>query len=564
MVAINLGIFIVVTSLPAFRSVHHHWIFPLLGTALSLEWVLTGKRFAPRTFDHSTARQTVLFVWGVLLLAGVARHATILTCFDRCGSKLGFTALLAGVVFRGQVRHAEAGPWNPARSRAAGFGATVWGGYLIGRAWGLAPWVLEAGLVATAAGVWLSRRGRARLFLAGTILLFLGVRRLGTEGAIVGAGVSFALTLFWLSGRWGGPPSASVAPPAVSWKRRAFRTSLAGLLIIGVFYQALARGKVDPMARRRALLAVTPPLGGRDPGALSPLARRLREHVRVLADEIGERAIYNRNATAAARDYVADQFRKAGLAVSIKTFAPVPPVTVVRGTAFDNVEAILGSPRKGGEGVWVVGAHYDTAPGTPGADDNASGVAVLIEMARLLRAARPPREIRLVAFATEEPPSFGTQNMGSFQYVRRLREAGVSVEGMWALEMLGYYNAREGSQFYPPFLHLLFPDRGTFTAAVANWKSRGLLKKFQWAWRRSSALPLEGAVLPAFLSQAAMSDQLNFWAEGIPALMISDTAFYRNPHYHESSDRPDTLDYERMARITRALADVLKNLPVER
>jgi hypothetical protein len=396
-----------------------------------------------------------------------------------------------------------------------------------------------------------------------TVPLFIAIRHTGSEGVIIGAGVALAAFVFWLAGRWEEPvfalPEQRVAPPL--WFR-AVRTAALAAVILGIIYKAMGPMKTitDPSERRRALLKAAAGRRLPDPAVLSPLALRLRAHVVALAGDIGERSIYQRDATAKARDYVAARFRAAGLQPVLLNFAPVPPVVTVRGTTFDNVEAVLGSPRKSGEGIWVIGAHYDTAPGTPGADDNASAVAVLLELGRLLRGAGLGKEVRLVAFATEEPPSFGTRNMGSFQYARRLREAGVPVEGMWALEMLGYYNDAPGSQFYPPFMQLVLPERGHYIGAVSNFASRKLLGRFKRAWRTASDFPLVGAVLPSVLATAALSDQLNFWSEGYPALMISDTAFYRNPHYHESTDVPDSLDYEKMARVTEVLAEVLTAL----
>jgi len=195
-----------------------------------------------------------------------------------------------------------------------------------------------------------------------------------------------------------------------------------------------------------------------------------------------------------------------------------------------------------------------SAPGTAGADDNASGVAVLLEVARLIKERKPGREVRFVAFGTEEPPAFGTRNMGSWHYADRLMENGTRVHGMISLEMLGFYNPRRGSQLYPPFLQLFFPDHGSFVGVVGDVRSRSLLSTFGAAWRRSSSFPLTVSVLPGPFSSLALSDQLNFWARGYPALMLSDPAFYRNPYSHQASDLPDTLDYEKMAEVATALA----------
>jgi len=218
------------------------------------------------------------------------------------------------------------------------------------------------------------------------------------------------------------------------------------------------------------------------------------------------------------------------------------------------VEAALPGPA--GDS-WVLGAHYDGAPGTPGADDNASGVAVLLEAARLLKARAPGRPVRFVAFGTEEPPSFATRDMGSWRYARGLKDRGVKVHGLINLEMLGYFNPRPGSQLFPPFLNLLYPDRGEFIGLVSNLASAGLLRSVAAEWRKASALPVEATVLPSAFSVMALSDQLNFWGEGYRAVMVSDTAFFRNPNYHQSADTAEKLDYEKMAAETAALVEIL-------
>jgi Zn-dependent M28 family amino/carboxypeptidase len=229
------------------------------------------------------------------------------------------------------------------------------------------------------------------------------------------------------------------------------------------------------------------------------------------------------------------------------------------GAPFYNVEVTLSSAENQDDGIIVVGAHYDTAPGTRGADDNASGVAVLIELARIFKINNQKREIRLVAFGTEEPPAFGTQNMGSFHYAQKLKNENIKVKGMISLEMLGYYNPKKGSQLYPPFLHLFFPNHGNFIALVSNFSSRSFLKSLSYKWDKNS-FPLVTATLPTVFSGITLSDQLNFWDAGFPAVMLTDTSFFRNPHYHQETDTPEKLNYENMALITKTLADVLTNI----
>ena len=202
-----------------------------------------------------------------------------------------------------------------------------------------------------------------------------------------------------------------------------------------------------------------------------------------------------------------------------------------------------------GSGDIVVGAHYDTVPGSPGADDNASGVAVLIELARLV-----PSGVRFVAFANEEAPYFLGPEMGSFVYAR---ERGAKVRAMFSLEMLGYFSDAPGSQNYPPPLSLFYPDRADFIAFIGDLGALGLVRRSIASFRKHAKFPSEGLAAPSFIPGIAWSDHWSFRKHGYPAVMITDTAFYRYPHYHRASDTPDKLDYERMARVTLGLAEML-------
>jgi Zn-dependent M28 family amino/carboxypeptidase len=211
-----------------------------------------------------------------------------------------------------------------------------------------------------------------------------------------------------------------------------------------------------------------------------------------------------------------------------------------------------------GSGAIVVGAHYDTVPGSPGADDNASGVAVLLELAQMLAGEGLP--IRFVAFANEELPYFLTEEMGSLAWAKRARERGEPVRAMFSLEMLGYYRDAPGSQRYPAPLGLFYPDRGDFLAFVGDLGARGLVRKAINAFRTNARFPSQGVAAPGFVPGVSWSDHWSFRKHGFPAIMLTDTAFYRYPHYHLPSDTLDRLDYERMARVTLGLAAMLQDL----
>jgi hypothetical protein len=206
-----------------------------------------------------------------------------------------------------------------------------------------------------------------------------------------------------------------------------------------------------------------------------------------------------------------------------------------------------------GSGDIVVGAHYDTVPGSPGADDNASGVAVLIELSAMLRDVK----VRFVAFANEEAPYFLGPEMGSYVYAR---ERGAGVRAMFSLEMLGYYRDAPGSQTYPAPLGLFYPDRADFIAFVGDLGAFRLVRKSIGAFRRHARFPSEGLAAPSIIPGVSWSDHWSFRKHGYPAVMVTDTAFYRYPHYHLPSDTPEKLDYERMARVTLGLAGMLREL----
>jgi Zn-dependent M28 family amino/carboxypeptidase len=268
------------------------------------------------------------------------------------------------------------------------------------------------------------------------------------------------------------------------------------------------------------------------------LSEKLRRHVSVLAAD--QR---NTDLERAAR-YIESAFAAAGLNPSSHRFES-------GGRTVRNVEA--------GKGAVVVGAHYDTVPGSPGADDNASAVAVLIELASMMKGAK----IRFVAFANEEPPYFMGPEMGSWASAKRSRDAGERVRAMFSLEMLGYYRDAPGSQRYPAPLGFFYPDRGDFIAFVGDIGARALVRKSISLFRQHAAFPCEGVAAPAFIPGVTWSDHWSFRDQGFPAIMITDTAFYRYPHYHLPSDTPDKLDYERMARVTLGLASMLQALSEE-
>jgi len=276
------------------------------------------------------------------------------------------------------------------------------------------------------------------------------------------------------------------------------------------------------------------------------LKKNLEGHVGVLARDIGERHLRRPQALAAAARYIEEQFARLGYPVHRQVYE-------AEGVSCANLEVeCSGLDRE--RGIVLIGAHYDTVEGSPGADDNASGVATAIEMARLLRGSRRQGSVRCVAFVNEEPPFFYSDKMGSAVYARAARARGDALQFMLSLEMLGYFSSRPGSQRYPPLLRFFYPDRGNFVAFVSNLRSRSALVRIHDAFRSQRAFPSERLASPAIVPGVSWSDQLSFWRAGFPAVMVTDTAFYRNPHYHRPTDTPETLDFTSMACVTAGLA----------
>ena len=278
----------------------------------------------------------------------------------------------------------------------------------------------------------------------------------------------------------------------------------------------------------------------------------VQQHVLVLAGEIGERNLSRPDKLEAAAAYIEAQFDAMGCEVKSLPYD-------VDGATVRNLEVTLPGKELADELI-VVGAHYDTFWGTPGADDNASGVAALIELGRLLKDKSLSRTVRLVAFANEEPPHFHNDSMGSLVYARQCSERGDNVVGMIALEMLGYYDDAEGSQAFPPLLSAFYPHTGNFLAFVGNIGSRRLLHESIRVFRETTDMPSEGLSGPTFISGVDFSDHWSFWQCDFPAIMVTDTAFFRNENYHEPTDTPDTLDYVRLARATVGIAEVVEHL----
>jgi hypothetical protein len=271
---------------------------------------------------------------------------------------------------------------------------------------------------------------------------------------------------------------------------------------------------------------------------------RLERHVRKLCQEFFPRDAFHPEVLDRAAAYIRSQLEEAGAPVADQPF-------LVEGRRYRNVVASFGPETR--DRV-VVGAHYDACDELPGADDNASGVAGLIELAGLLAGERLATRVELVAFTLEEPPVFGSPAMGSAVHARSLRKAGVRVRAMLSLEMIGCFSDEPGSQQFPlPLLRLFYPGRGNFLALAGRLAELGLLRRVVRSMRAASPLPVRSIAAPRGLFGIDLSDNVSYWDQGYPALMVTDTAFFRNERYHTADDTPDTLDYPRMAEVVRGL-----------
>ena len=287
--------------------------------------------------------------------------------------------------------------------------------------------------------------------------------------------------------------------------------------------------------------------------ALLSLADELRRDVSRLAVDIGERNVRNRpQALAQAADWIEAEFRAAGFAAERQEYE-------VSGRTSCNLEARMEGTTKPEE-IVIIRAHYDTVPGSPGANDNTSGVAATLALARRFARRKINRTLRFVAFVNEEKPYAHTEQMGSRVYAKRCRERGEDVAAMLSLETIGYYDDTPGSQKYPPPLGLLYPSTGNFVAFIGNMASRALVRRVVAAFRRVEQFPSEGGAFPALVPRIGDSDHASFWKEGYPALMVTDTANFRYPYYHRPEDTIDKIDFERLARVVRGLAKVVEEM----
>ncbi len=287
---------------------------------------------------------------------------------------------------------------------------------------------------------------------------------------------------------------------------------------------------------------------------------RLRDHLKALTVDIGERSVLAPENLKKAAGYIRDFYREIGLSARLEPYD-------YQGLGVVNVVAEIQSNPNPGRRI-LIGAHYDSVAGTVGADDNASAVAVQLETARQVMMLNGSQALNsnvvMVSFALEEPPAYGTPYMGSRIYAEQSRRRNEPIDAMLCLEMVGFTCREPGCQSYPfPLMFFGYPKEGNFIGIVGNFDSRGLTRSVHGSFSKNPNLPairltvpFNGWVMPA----VRLSDHASFWDEGFKAVMITDSAFFRNPHYHLPSDRPETLDYRFMAELVQSLVTFLAQL----
>lgn len=300
------------------------------------------------------------------------------------------------------------------------------------------------------------------------------------------------------------------------------------------------------------------PLSAAEIGLRSELTADVQE----LAGKIGERNMHRYPRLLAAADFVENSFSRAGLHARRDTYE-------LGGRACHNIEAEIRGARPQ---ILLIGAHYDSVFGSPGANDNGSGVAALLALARRFAVGTSSAKataaagstlatLRFVAFVNEEPPYFQTADMGSFVYASRCKARGDQISAMISLETIGYFSDMPHSQTYPaPGLGVFYPKTANFIGFVGNIPSRAWLWRAMSIFRAQAKLPSEGAALPAFIPGVAWSDQWSFWHHGYRGIMITDTALFRYPHYHAATDTPDKLDYDRFALVVSGVEKIIEEL----
>ena len=330
--------------------------------------------------------------------------------------------------------------------------------------------------------------------------------------------------------------------------RSKWRVRILLMLLALTFTGVLSRFLWMTQMPLRSYAGTLPPLTSEE----SELRDRLSAEVGYLSVHIGDRSLLLPRSLQAAKDYLSSSLREQGYTVVERPYS-------IRGKTVSNLEASLPGT-DGTLGQVIVGAHYDSVAGTVAANDNGTGVAAVLELARGLRHMTFRRTVRFVLFVNEEPPYFQTEEMGSRVYAHQLRQEGVPVSAMLSLETIGFYSDEPGSQKYPGAVGLFYPNKGNFIAFVGSKQSRASVRDYVRDFRESTRFPSEGIAAPSDWPGIGWSDQWSFWQEGYPGVMVTDTAPFRYPYYHTPGDTIDKVNFDRTARVVEGLSKLVEQL----
>ncbi|CAD5982116.1 M28 family peptidase [Planktothrix agardhii] len=322
-----------------------------------------------------------------------------------------------------------------------------------------------------------------------------------------------------------------------------------GILLAGLIFLLIAIGSLMISMPGKSYSGQLPPLTP----SQEQVSQQLNRYIKIIADDIGEHNYIFYNQLIQVENFLNERLSQAGYAVKTQEYS-------VDGKVFRNLEIEIRGTEKPDE-IVIVGAHYDSVVGSPGANDNGTGAVAILALAEKFATLKPKRTLRFVEFVNEEPPFFWSENMGSWVYAQRCKERQENIVAMLSLETMGFYSQASNSQQYPVnILKLIYPNQGNFISFIGNISSRSLIHQAIGKFRNSAQFPSQGVSLPNFIPGVGWSDHWSFWQAGYPALMVTDTAPFRYPYYHTQQDTPEHIDYYALTLVISGLESVIQDL----
>ena len=322
-----------------------------------------------------------------------------------------------------------------------------------------------------------------------------------------------------------------------------------GILLAGLMFFLIAIGSLMISMPGKSYSGQLPPLTP----SQEQVSQQLNRYIKIIADDIGEHNYIFYNQLIQVENFLNERLSQAGYAVKTQEYS-------VDGKVFRNLEIEIRGTEKPDE-IVIVGAHYDSVVGSPGANDNGTGAVAILALAEKFATLKPKRTLRFVEFVNEEPPFFWSENMGSWVYAQRCKERQENIVAMLSLETMGFYSQASNSQQYPVnILKLIYPNQGNFISFIGNISSRSLIHQAIGKFRNSAQFPSQGVSLPNFIPGGGWSDHWSFWQAGYPALMVTDTAPFRYPYYHTQQDTPEQIDYYGLTLVISGLESVIQDL----